>query len=98
MTDTTSQETPPATPRPLTIRVLGVGGAGCNAVGHLAGIGLEGISFVALNTDAAALSRSPVPHRLNLGAKSTRGLGAGGDPARGRMAAEEDSVEIHKIC
>ncbi|HKX61518.1 MAG TPA: cell division protein FtsZ [Verrucomicrobiae bacterium] len=88
----------PATPRPLSIRVLGVGGAGCNAVGHLAGAGLEGVSFVALNTDAAALSRSPVAQRFTLGAKSTRGLGAGGDPVRGRMAAEEDAAEITKIC
>jgi cell division protein FtsZ len=85
-------------PRPLTIRVLGIGGAGCNAVGHLAGVGLEGVSFVALNTDAAALSRSPVAQRFNLGTKSTRGLGAGGDPVRGRMAAEEDAAELKRIC
>ena len=87
-----------ATPRPLTIRVLGVGGAGCNAVGHLAGVGLEGVNFVALNTDAAALARSPVAQRFNLGTKSTRGLGAGGDPGRGRLAAEEDAAELKRIC
>jgi cell division protein FtsZ len=93
----------PATAAPLlkstfTIRVLGVGGAGCNAVGHLAERELAGMSFSALNTDAAALARSPVAQKLVLGARLTRGLGAGGDPECGRAAAEEDAAAIRALC
>jgi len=82
----------------FTIKVLGVGGAGCNAVSHLARESLTGVSFAVMNTDAPALAQSPVPAKLNLGAKSTRGLGAGGDPERGRAAAEEDAVQIRAFC
>src|SRR5262245_60598698 len=89
---------PVESPRPLQIRVLGVGGAGGNAVAHLVRAGFEGVRFAALNTDAAALQRVPVPEKLNLGAKSTRGLGAGGDPALGRAAAEEDAAAIRALC
>ena len=88
----------PGLGRAFQIRVLGVGGAGGNAVSHLARGGLEGVQFAALNTDAAALSRMPVARKINLGAKSTRGLGAGGDPVLGRAAAEEDEAEIRAIC
>lgn len=82
----------------FTIKVLGVGGAGCNAVSHLARESFAGVSFAVMNTDAPALAQSPVPAKLNLGAKSTRGLGAGGDPERGRAAAEEDAVQIRALC
>lgn len=88
----------PEAARPFQIRVLGVGGAGGNAVGHLARAGLEGVQFTALNTDAAALQRTPVSRKINLGSKSTRGLGAGGDPLLGRAAAEEDAAEVRAIC
>ncbi len=84
--------------RPFEIRVLGVGGAGGNAVGHLARAGLDGVQFAALNTDAAALARTPVARKINLGAKSTRGLGAGGDPQLGRAAAEEDAALVRALC
>src|SRR5437016_5266357 len=82
----------------LTIKVLGVGGAGCNAVSHLASEPLAGLSFAVMNTDAAALAQSSVESKLVLGAKSARGLGAGGDPERGRAAAQEDLAQIRALC
>jgi len=84
--------------RSFSIKVLGVGGAGCNAVNHLARESFAGVSFVVMNTDAPALARSTVEKKLVLGAKSMRGLGAGGDPARGRSAAQEDISEIRALC
>ena len=82
----------------FAITVLGVGGAGCNAVNHLARESFAGVSFAVLNTDAPALALSAVPTKLNLGAKIMRGLGAGGDPERGRCAAEEDAEAIRALC
>jgi cell division protein FtsZ len=82
----------------FSIKVLGVGGAGCNAVSHLARESFAGVSFAVMNTDAPALAQSAVTAKLNLGAKSTRGLGAGGDPERGRAAAEEDAARIRALC
>jgi cell division protein FtsZ len=82
----------------LSIKVLGVGGAGCNAVTHLASSSLSGLSCAVLNTDAAALSQSTVETKLILGAKSTRGLGAGGDPECGRVAAQEDIAGVRALC
>ena len=82
----------------LTLKVFGVGGAGCNAASHIAQAGIAGVEFVVMNTDAAALERSAVAHKLPLGAKLTRGLGAGGDPERGRAAAEEDKEELRALC
>lgn len=82
----------------FAIKVLGVGGAGCNAVNHLARESFAGVSFAVMNTDAPVLAQSPVPTKLNLGAKSTRGLGAGGDPECGRAAAEEDVGQIRALC
>jgi cell division protein FtsZ len=80
------------------IKILGVGGAGCNAVTHLAHQQLPGISFAVLNTDAGALAQSPVEPQLVLGAKSMRGLGTGGDTERGRAAAEQDAASIRALC
>lgn len=82
----------------FTIKVLGVGGAGCNAVNHLARENFPGVTFAVMNTDAPALAQSPVEPKINLGARSTRGLGAGGDPERGRAAAEEDVAQIRSLC
>jgi cell division protein FtsZ len=92
--------TPEASPikTSFTIKVLGVGGAGCNALGHMSAEPLEGVAYAALNTDAAVLGRLGVSTRLVLGTKSTRGLGAGGDPERGRAAAEEDRDQIRALC
>ena len=80
------------------IKVIGVGGAGCNAVTHIARSPFEGVEFIALNTDAAALAQSAVENKLVLGQKLTRGMGAGGDPERGRGAAEEDAARLKAIC
>ena len=76
------------------IRVIGVGGGGSNAVNRMIRAEMMGVEFIALNTDAQALLQSDAPHKLRIGDKITRGLGAGGDPAIGERAAEEDSDKI----
>ena len=76
------------------ITVLGVGGAGGNAVNNMIGARLEGVSFVVANTDAQALAQSKADHKIQLGAELTEGLGAGAKPEIGRGAAEESLSEI----
>lgn len=76
------------------IKVMGVGGGGCNAVNRMIDSGVSGIEFWAINTDAQALSHAGAPQRLQIGQKITRGLGAGGNPAIGQKAAEESRDEI----
>jgi cell division protein FtsZ len=76
------------------IRVIGVGGGGSNAVNRMIRAEMMGVEFIALNTDAQALLQSDAPHKLRIGDKLTRGLGAGGDPSIGERAAEEDSEKI----
>ena len=76
------------------IKVVGVGGGGNNAVNRMVKAGLEGIEFVAANTDAQALLHSAAPLRLQIGAKLTKGLGAGADPNIGRQAALEDTEQL----
>ncbi|MEA3309362.1 MAG: cell division protein FtsZ [Chloroflexota bacterium] len=79
------------------IRVIGVGGGGSNAVNRMIAEGLQGVEFVAVNTDAQALMLSDAPQRLRLGDGVTRGLGAGGNPQEGSKAAEESADEIREI-
>ena len=76
------------------ITVLGVGGAGGNAVNNMIEAGLEGVDFVVANTDAQALSQSKAERRIQLGAATTEGLGAGAQPEVGRAGAEESMAEI----
>jgi len=76
------------------IKVIGVGGGGGNAVNRMISCGLRGVEFIALNTDAQALNRSLADNRIQLGAKLTRGLGAGAKPEIGEKAAEESRDEI----
>lgn len=76
------------------IKVIGVGGGGCNAVNRMIESGVAGVEFWAINTDAQALAQSAAPQRLQIGQKLTRGLGAGGNPAIGQKAAEESREEI----
>src|SRR5438874_1777995 len=76
------------------ITVLGVGGAGGNAVNNMIGSRLEGVDFVVANTDAQALSQSKAERRIQLGATTTEGLGAGAQPDVGRAGAEESMPEI----
>jgi cell division protein FtsZ len=77
------------------IKVIGVGGGGQNAVNRMMEEGIQGVEFIAANTDAQALMLSRAPIRVRLGDKLTRGLGAGGDPEVGRKAAEESSDELY---
>lgn len=78
----------------VRIKVVGVGGGGSNAVGRMYEEGLEGVEFYVMNTDAQALAASPVPNKIQIGARITGGLGAGSDPAVGRQAALEDTERI----
>jgi len=84
--------------RPLTtvIKVVGVGGAGTNAVNRMIATGMEGAEFIVANTDAQQLRDSLAPVKIQLGRKLTRGLGAGADPEIGREAATEDRDKIQK--
>lgn len=76
------------------IKVVGVGGGGCNAVNRMIDAGLKGVEFIAVNTDAQALLMSDADVQLDIGRSLTRGLGAGSDPDVGRLAAEEHREEI----
>jgi len=77
------------------IKVVGVGGGGGNAVSRMIASGLQGIEFIAVNTDLQALRANRAPIKIQVGAKLTKGLGAGADPDVGRLAAVEDT---EKIC
>ncbi len=77
------------------IKVVGVGGGGQNAVNRMIAENLQGIEFVAINTDAQALLLSNAPTRVRIGEKLTKGLGAGGDPRMGQKAAEESAEELY---
>ncbi len=79
------------------IKVVGVGGGGCNAVDRMIEEGLQGVEFIAINTDAQALMLSKAPVRVRIGEKLTRGLGSGGDPEIGRKAAEESAEEMYDV-
>lgn len=78
------------------IRVIGVGGGGSNAVNRMIQANMMGIEFIAINTDAQALLLTEAPHRIRIGDKLTRGLGAGGNPSVGGKAAEENAEEIYE--
>jgi cell division protein FtsZ len=78
------------------IKVVGVGGAGGNAVNTMIAAGLPGVDFIAANTDAQALRANLAPIKMQLGEKRTRGLGAGGNPEVGRSAAEEDVERLRE--
>lgn len=77
--------------------VFGVGGGGGNAVEHMVQQGIKGVTFVCANTDKQALDRLTAPHKLQLGAKSNRGLGAGANPEVGREAAESEEEAIRTL-
>ena len=79
------------------IKVIGCGGGGVNAVNRMVDMGLSGVEFIALNTDAQALITSPANIKLDIGRNVTKGLGAGADPEQGRLAAEENIEDIKDI-
>lgn len=79
---------------PATLKVVGVGGGGCNAINYMIERGVEGVEFVAINTDAQALEYSKATIKIQIGSKKTMGLGAGSIPEIGKLAAEEDKSKI----
>ena len=79
------------------IKVVGVGGGGCNAVNRMIEADLQGVEFIAVNTDAQALLMSDADVKLDIGRDLTRGLGAGSDPEVGEQAAEAHREEITNV-
>ena len=79
------------------IKVLGIGGGGSNAVNRMIDAGIQGVEFIAVNTDAQALMLSQAPQRLRIGDKLTKGLGSGGNPEIGMKAAEESTEDIQAL-
>src|SRR5215475_14982103 len=79
------------------IKVVGVGGGGVNAVNRMIEVGLKGVEFIAVNTDAQALLMSDADVKLDVGRELTRGLGAGANPEVGRKAAEDHRDEIEEV-
>ncbi len=84
-------------PLSAKLKVVGVGGGGCNAIESMMNKGLKGVEYVAINTDAQVLNLSHADHKIQIGVNVTRGLGAGADPNVGRKAIEEDRDKIAKI-
>ncbi|NOX64652.1 MAG: cell division protein FtsZ [Chlorobi bacterium] len=79
------------------LKVVGIGGGGCNAIESMMKRGLSGVEYVAINTDAQVLETSSANHKIQIGANLTKGLGAGADPNVGKKAIEEDREKITKI-
>ncbi|HVO74498.1 MAG TPA: cell division protein FtsZ, partial [Ignavibacteriaceae bacterium] len=79
------------------LKVVGVGGGGCNAIESMIKRGLNGVEYVAINTDAQVLNSSTATHKIQVGTNITRGLGAGADPNVGRKAVEEDREKIAEV-
>ncbi len=82
---------------PVKIKVIGVGGGGCNAITRMIREGVRGVEFIAMNTDAQALQLTEAPVQFQLGERVTRGLGAGGDPAMGQKAGDESRDELKSL-
>lgn len=79
------------------IKVIGVGGGGGNAINHMVASGLKDVDFIAVNTDAQDLRRNQAPYLVQVGEKITKGLGVGGDPEKGKRAAEESKEKLKLI-
>ncbi len=84
-------------PSPAKIKVIGLGGAGCNAITRMIREQIQGVEFIAMNTDAQHLAVTEAPVRVQLGQRLTRGLGAGGDHSIGQKSAEETREEIAQL-
>ncbi len=84
-------------PLSAKLRVVGVGGGGCNAIESMIKKGLSGVEYIAVNTDAQVLDKSSASHKVQVGTNLTKGLGAGADPNVGKKAIEEDRDKITKI-
>jgi cell division protein FtsZ len=94
VTTSASTEVKPDITPLASIKVIGVGGGGSNAVNRMIASKVDGVDFIAVNTDAQALYHSSSPHRINIGKATTRGLGAGSSPEVGKKSAEESSEEL----
>jgi len=84
-------------PNPAKIKVIGLGGGGCNAITRMVREQIQGVEFIGINTDAQALSITEAPTRIQLGEKLTKGLGVGGDHVMGQKAAEESRDEVKEL-
>jgi len=84
-------------PNPAKIKVIGLGGGGCNAVTRMVREEIQGVEFIGMNTDAQAMAITEAPIRIQIGEKLTRGLGVGGDHNLGQKAAEESRDELKEI-
>ena len=91
-----SSRTPISSPQPKIV-VMGLGGGGCNAINRMIESGMQGVTFVACNTDAQVLRTNLAPNKIQLGPKATRGLGAGGLPEIGEAAAEESYRDLAAV-
>ena len=83
-------------PNPAKIKVIGLGGGGCNAISRMVQEEIQGVDFIAVNTDAQALLLTEAPIRIQIGEKMTRGLGVGGDHVLGQKAAEQSRDELRE--
>ena len=82
---------------PVMIKVIGIGGGGCNALKQMMDFDLHGVELIVANTDKQVLQENPIQNKLQLGVKTTRGMGAGSKPEVGRAAAEEDRDKIRDV-
>jgi hypothetical protein len=96
MIRSTRDASPSARPNKPVIKIIGVGGAGGNAINKMIELGLNGVEFVAVNTDAQDLGKCEAQRKLRIGENITRGLGTGFDPELGRQAAEADQDDLRK--
>lgn len=97
---TTTETNSAAAPvrKQLTIKVFGVGGCGSNVAAQIHKAGFGDAQVIVLNTDSQSLAQCPLPYKFNLGLTLNGGLGAGGDPERGRAAAEQDEARLRELC
>jgi cell division protein FtsZ len=79
------------------IKVLGIGGSGTNAVNRMNELGIRGVEFIAVNTDAQALHNNTADRKVHIGKNITKGLGSGMNPELGRQAAEESQEELEEV-
>ncbi|MDA1208633.1 MAG: cell division protein FtsZ [bacterium] len=93
-TNTSTREVRPDVSPGADIRVIGTGGGGANAVKRMIDAKVQGVEFIAVNTDVQALYHNPAPKKITIGRGTTRGLGAGANPSIGKKAAEESNEEI----
>jgi cell division protein FtsZ len=87
----------PASPDKLSIKIVGIGGAGIAVIERLIPLGLEAVEFIAINTDAGSIARSSAATKILLESKLLRGMGTGGDPERGRQLAEEELPKLKPL-